>query len=54
MQHLKELEQQQQGGNADQQLFGGQSFSGDENEISEIMSGNTQWTTVESNENALE
>ena len=54
MQHLKELEQQQQGGNADQQLFGGQSFAGDENEISEIMSGNTQWTTVESNENALE
>lgn len=55
MQHLQELEQQQKGQEpgGGQQLFGGDSFA-TEDEISEIMSGDQQWTTVESNENALE
>ena len=55
MQHLQELEQQQKGQEpgGGQQLFGGDSFA-DEDEISDIMSGDREWTTVESNENALE
>ena len=55
MQHLQELEQQQKGQEpgGGQQLFGGDSFAS-EDEISDIMSGDREWTTVESNENALE
>lgn len=55
MQHLQELEQQQkQGeGGAGQPLFGGQSFAEDD-EVSDVMSGSREWTTVESNENAME
>ena len=55
MQHLQELEQQQRGQEpgGGQQLFGGASFA-NEDDISEIMSGDQQWKTIESTENALE